>query len=122
MLNTQCSMILGEKMRYIWENCRSDLNLMISNNRTRLAVGPTGRWIGLLAVVCFDFCVYGAQGLDTRTVINGNTVFAFELYGRIKAHPGNIIFSPFSISSCLAMAYAGARDETATQIARTLHF
>ena len=76
----------------------------------------------MLALVLFDFCLYGAQGLDARAVVNGNTVFAFELYGRIKAQPGNIIFSPFCISSCLAMAYAGARDETATQIARTLHF
>jgi serine protease inhibitor len=54
----------------------------------------------------------------------GNGRFAFELFSRINSdNPGqNVLVSPFSISSALAMTYAGARGETEAQMARTLHF
>jgi len=35
---------------------------------------------------------------------------------------GNLFFSPYSISTALAMTYGGARGETATQMAQALHF
>jgi serine protease inhibitor len=52
----------------------------------------------------------------------GNTTFAFELYAQLKAKEGNLFFSPYSISTCLAMTYAGARGETEKQMAAVLHF
>jgi serpin B len=52
----------------------------------------------------------------------GNTAFALDLYTRLKTVDGNLFFSPYSISTCLAMTYAGARGETAAQMAQTLHF
>jgi len=52
----------------------------------------------------------------------GNTAFALELYTRLKTADGNLFFSPYSISTCLAMTYAGARGDTAAQMAQTLHF
>ena len=52
----------------------------------------------------------------------GNSLFAIELYSKIKQPDGNLIFSPFSISSALAIAYGGARGTTEKQIAKTLHF
>jgi serpin B len=53
---------------------------------------------------------------------DGNT-FAFDLYGRLRPEQsGNLFFSPQSISTALAMIHAGARGDTATEIARTLHF
>ena len=59
---------------------------------------------------------------DIKSVVDGNTIFAIDLYQRLKDRPGNLFFSPYSISSGLAMTYAGARGETKTEIARTLHF
>jgi serpin B len=53
---------------------------------------------------------------------DGNA-FAFDLYGRLRTgQSANLFFSPQSIPTALAMIYAGARGETATEIARTLHF
>ena len=40
-----------------------------------------------------------------------NTAFAFALYGQLERTPGNLFFSPYSISSVLAMTW-GARRAT----------
>lgn len=61
-------------------------------------------------------------GTASPTVVDGNSAFALDLYQRLKDQPGNLFFSPHSISTALAMAYAGARNETEAQMARTLHF
>ena len=53
---------------------------------------------------------------------DGNANFAFDLYLQLSAAPGNVFFSPFSISEALAMTYAGARGNTEKQMAQTLHF
>ena len=59
---------------------------------------------------------------DTSALVAGNTAFALDLYSRLKSAEGNLFFSPYSISTCLAMTYDGARGNTAAQMARTLHF
>ncbi len=61
-------------------------------------------------------------GADRAAVVEGDNAFAVALYGQLRGHQGNLFFSPESISTALAMAYAGARGETATQMANTLHF
>ncbi|XP_061093835.1 serpin B6-like [Conger conger] len=50
-----------------------------------------------------------------------NTNFSLDLFKKISQSK-NIFYSPLSISSALAMVYMGARGNTATQIAETLHF
>lgn len=59
---------------------------------------------------------------DAERLVRDNTTFAAALYQRLAGGEGNLFFSPFSISAALAMAYAGARGETETQMARTLSF
>jgi serpin B len=59
---------------------------------------------------------------DTKAVAQSNTSFALELYAKLAKKEGNLFFSPYSISTALAMAYAGARGETAEQMSKTLHF
>jgi serpin B len=48
------------------------------------------------------------------------TAFGIDLMGRIGP-PGNVVFSPYSVASVIAMAGAGSAGETATQIAHVLH-
>jgi serpin B len=63
---------------------------------------------------------------DREAVVKGNTEFAFDLYKQLaqaKDNQGkNLFMSPYSISTALAMAYAGAKGETADEMAKTLHF
>ena len=59
---------------------------------------------------------------DLTELVEGNTVFAFDLYQALSEEYGNLFYSPYSISLALAMTYAGARGETEQQMADTLHF
>ncbi|MEA3442297.1 MAG: serpin family protein [Chloroflexota bacterium] len=59
---------------------------------------------------------------DLTTLVSGNNAFAFDLYQTVRGTDGNLFYSPCSISLALAMTYAGARGETAQQMADTLHF
>ncbi len=59
---------------------------------------------------------------DLETLVTGNSAFAFDLYQTLREEDGNLFYSPYSISLALAMTYAGARGETAQQMADTLHF
>ena len=46
--------------------------------------------------------------------------FGFKLYARLRSRTGNLVFSPQSIAAGLALAHAGARGETARQMAAVL--
>src|SRR6266849_3421734 len=62
------------------------------------------------------------SGLSPQIIlVEENTGFAIDLYGQLRSHPGNLFFSPYSISTCLAMGFAGARGETAKQMAHALY-
>lgn len=50
-----------------------------------------------------------------------NAAFAFALHAKLPAQ-GNLFYSPYSLSAALGMAYAGARGETAAQMAKALRF
>ena len=59
--------------------------------------------------------------LATSDVVKANNAFALDLYKNLAKEPGNLVVSPFSIDTALAMSYAGARGETARQMAGVLH-
>jgi len=66
-------------------------------------------------------CSADANGISA--VVEGNTDFALTLYGKLKDDSaGNLFFSPYSISTALAMVYGGANGQTQTQMAETLRF
>ncbi len=55
-------------------------------------------------------------------VVEGINRFAVDLYQQLRRGKGNLFFSPCSISTALAMTYAGAAGGTAVEMAATLHF
>ena len=59
---------------------------------------------------------------DLDTLVTDNTAFAADLYRQVRTTDGNLFMSPHSISTALAMTYAGANGTTATQMAAALHF
>jgi len=56
------------------------------------------------------------------SAVKGSNAFAVDLYGQVRTQPGNLFFSPESISTAFAMAYAGAQGQTATEMAKVFHF
>lgn len=63
---------------------------------------------------------------EVAALVAGNTEFAWDFYKAWRGRAGlagtNIVFSPYSLSAALAMTYAGARGETASQMANVLRF
>jgi serpin B len=60
--------------------------------------------------------------IDIAPLVKGNNTFALELYAKLAESDKPVFFSPSSISTALAMTYAGARGQTAVEMARVLHF
>src|ERR1700728_2078213 len=79
-------------------------------------------------LVILSSCAAGAakvgavNAADQFEVTKGSNAFAVDLYGRLREQKGNLFFSPESISTAFAMADAGARGETAAEMARVFHF
>lgn len=63
-----------------------------------------------------------ASNSDVPEAVKGDNDFSLDLYSHLRGQPGNLFFSPSSISTAFAMAYAGARGETAAEMQRVLHF
>ena len=74
------------------------------------------------AVTLFIPCTFSQDYSNTDDVVRSNTRFAIDLYRKLKTDEGNLFFSPYSISTALAMAYGGARGDTAVQMADVLQF
>jgi serpin B len=75
----------------------------------------------LLALLCAMTFAAAAES-DRAGIVKGNNQFAFDLYRRLADKPGNLLFSPYSISTALAMTSAGAKGKTAEEMQTVLHF
>jgi len=76
--------------------------------------------LGLLGCLLVSGPMTGTAQL--QPLVASNTAFALNLYGQLATNQGNLFFSPYSISTCLAMTYAGARGETAAQMTQVMGF
>jgi serpin B len=59
---------------------------------------------------------------DRLALADGNAAFAMALYHQVEAENPNLVLSPISISTALAMTFAGARGQTETEMAAALRF
>jgi serine protease inhibitor len=71
---------------------------------------------------CIVLLMPMAVKAQLQSLVAGNTAFAVNLYGQLATNQGNLFFSPYSISTCLAMTYAGARGNTEAQMSQVLGF
>ena len=89
----------------------------------------------IMAVICISIFICGcgnqqpskvddskATSENVNDVVGANNNFAFELFSKYKSDEGNIFFSPYSISTALAMTYEGARGKTAEEMKNVFHF
>jgi serpin B len=80
----------------------------------------------LLASVLAPLAVFTAAPpvapLARNALYEGNSRFAAKLYAQLRAREGNLCFSPYSLSSALAMVSAGARGDTLNQLQSALDF
>jgi serpin B len=58
---------------------------------------------------------------DAAAVVLANNQFACDLYAGLASSDGNVVFSPFSISTALAMLDAGAAGTTDAELRAALH-
>ena len=63
-----------------------------------------------------------ASSADQAEAVKGSNAFAVDLYSQLRSQSGNLFFSPESISTAFAVAYAGARGQTAAEMAKVFHF
>jgi len=63
-----------------------------------------------------------APDADLKMLVDGNNAFAIDLYKRLAEKDGNVVVSPYSIRTALALTFAGARGPTADQMQKVLYF
>ena len=59
---------------------------------------------------------------DKKEVARSNNDFAFSLYKQLKSADENLFFSPYSISSALAMTYTGAKGVTRQELSEVFGY
>ena len=65
----------------------------------------------------------GSTQEGIQQVVDANNQFAFGLYNSLSENEtGNLFYSPYSISTALAMTYEGAEGQTAEEMKTVFHF
>lgn len=77
------------------------------------------RAAGLLALILAAGAAPAAA--DPLDLAGASNAFGWDLFQELSAQAGNLFFSPPSLEVALAMTMAGARGETARQMADVLH-
>jgi len=80
--------------------------------------------VGLMSFKQLDDSKATAEGLNELVLANNS--FAVDYYNKLDSNPENdgknIFFSPFSISTALAMTYEGADGKTAEEMRKVFYF
>ncbi|MFN4197138.1 MAG: serpin family protein [Caldimicrobium sp.] len=78
----------------------------------------------MVVLIFLVFLVPSISKANVDSIVEANNKFAFDLYLNLskETKTENIFFSPFSISTALAMTYEGARGKTAEEMEKVLYF
>ena len=77
----------------------------------------------LAAVVAAGLTCASARAEDEgslRALTDAYNASGHDLFAKLAAAPGNIVFSPYSIGTAMAMTLSGARGDTEREMARVL--
>lgn len=83
---------------------------------------PKAIALSAIPIVLFCSLVFAGEQTNERILVQDNSAFAMGLYQKLRTSDGNMFFSPYSISTALAMTYAGARGNTEKEMAKVLRF
>ena len=94
--------------------------------KTAIAVGAGA----LLTLLAYQTGIFSSATSASPRVLSpeaasrvaGNTAFALDLFSQLRRDGSNLVFSPYSISTCLGLTFGGARANTERQMAKVLHF
>ncbi len=70
----------------------------------------------LTAIGCAQPRMITSADADMAVVVDGNNGFAIDMYQEAALEPGNLFFSPFSITAALSMVYAGTEGDSQAEI------
>jgi serine protease inhibitor len=88
----------------------------------RLAIAAAALWIPLSAGTTWaGEQQVRADPADLIALVRGNNVFAAEISDSLPTNKGSLFFSPYSLHTTLALASAGARQQTESQFLKTLN-
>lgn len=76
----------------------------------------------LLSFLCFSWIRGIFAQEPVNPLVEGNNQFAFDFFKQVRNQKGNLFISPYSISTAFAMPAAGAKNDTANEMMRVLHF
>ncbi len=79
-----------------------------------LAVQALGSWRGATPAA------QAADAAPSRALMSAYNSSGHDLFLKFAEKPGNIVFSPYSIGTAMAMVLAGARSDTEREMARVL--
>src|SRR5690348_12875023 len=79
--------------------------------------------VGLVASMMVSSAMRAQDTNSMKQLVQANNRFALDLFRQVGSNAtDNSFFSPYSISTALAMTWAGAKGETAAQMAKAFHF
>lgn len=63
-----------------------------------------------------------ADSVEEYDIATANNAFAFDLYSMVKSENENVLFSPYSIFSAMAICYDGAENSTKKQMSNVFYY
>jgi Serine protease inhibitor len=73
-------------------------------------------------LLCAIFAYMKSAAAEPSPAVNAINTFGVDLLHKVAKPDANVLLSPYSIQSALAMAYAGADGTTRAEMAKVLHY